>query len=116
MLLHCPGFERGSFHGDTIELADLDNAYIKRDGRKLPVDFKKVVYEGDDLYNIPVLNGDYIYVPSTMSGYIIFLGEVGSNSYVGFTEGMTLMQGLSYGGLEGRNIQFLHSGHPRRSG
>lgn len=94
------GFERGSFHGDTIELADLDNAYIKRDGRKLPVDFKKVVYEGDDLHNIPVLNGDYIYVPSTMSGYIIFLGEVGSNSYVGFTEGMTLMQGLSYvGGL-----------------
>ena len=94
------GFERGAFHGDTIELADLDNAYIKRDGRRLPVDFKKVVYEGDDLNNIPVLNGDYIYVPSTMSGYIIFLGEVGSNSYVGFTEGMTLMQGLSYvGGL-----------------
>lgn len=94
------GFERGIFHNDTVELADLDNSYIKRDGRKLPVDFKKLVYEGDDLHNIPVLNGDYIYVPSTMSGYIIFLGEVGSNSYVGFTEGMTLMQGLSYvGGL-----------------
>lgn len=90
------GFERGQFHGDTVELADLDNAYIKRDGRKLPVDFKKLVYEGDSLNNIPVLNGDYIYVPSTMSGYIIFLGEVGTNSYVGFTEGMTLMQGLSY--------------------
>ena len=95
------GFERGIFHNDTVELADLDNAYIKRDGRKLPVDFKKLVYEGDTLHNIPVLNGDYIYVPSTMSGYIIFLGEVGTNSYVGFTEGMTLMQGLSYvGGLK----------------
>ena len=94
------GFERGSFHGDSVELADLDNAYIKRDGRKLPVDFKKLVYEGDSLNNIPVLNGDYIYVPSTMSGYIIFLGEVGNNSYVGFSEGMTLLQGLSYvGGL-----------------
>ena len=95
------GFERGTFHNDTVELADLDNAFIKRDGRKLPVDFKKLVYEGDTLHNIPVLNGDYIYVPSTMSGYIIFLGEVGSNSYVGFTEGMTLLQGLSYvGGLK----------------
>lgn len=90
------GFQTGSFHSDTIELADLDNAYIKREGRKLPVDFKKLVYEGDDLLNIPILNGDYIYVPSTMNGYIIFLGEVGSNSYVGFTEGMTLLQGLSY--------------------
>ncbi len=90
------GFETGTFHGDSVELADLDNAYIKRDGKQLPVDFRKVVYEGDDLHNIPLLNGDYIYVPSTMSGYIIFLGEVGSNTYVGFTEGMTLLQGLSY--------------------
>ena len=90
------GFQTGMFHGDSVELADLDNAYIKRDGKQLPVDFKKVIYEGDDLHNIPLLNGDYIYVPSTMSGYIIFLGEVGSNTYVGFTEGMTLLQGLSY--------------------
>lgn len=90
------GFQVGAFHNDTVELADLDNAYIKRDGRKLPVDFKKLVYEGDDLLNIPILNGDYIFVPSTMNGYIIFLGEVTENSYVGFNEGMTLLQGLSY--------------------
>ena len=90
------GFQTGTFHNDTVELADLDNAFIKRDGKKLPVDFKKLVYEGDDLHNIPILNGDYIYIPSTMNGYIIFLGEVGDNTYVGFTEGMTLLQGLSY--------------------
>jgi polysaccharide export outer membrane protein len=90
------GFELGAFNNDTVELADLDNAYIKRNGRVLPVDFKKLVYEGDDLNNIPLLNGDYIYIPSTMTGYIIFLGEVGHNTYVGFREGMTLLQGLSY--------------------
>lgn len=90
------GFQVGSFNNDTVELADLDNAYIKRNGRVLPVDFKKLVYEGDDLNNIPLLNGDYIYVPSTMSGFIIFLGEVGQNTYVGFREGMTLVQGLAY--------------------
>lgn len=90
------GFQTGGFHGDTVELADLDNAFIKRDGKKLPVDFKKLVYEGDDLNNIPILNGDYIYVPSTINGSIIFLGEVGSNTYVGFSEGMTLLQALAY--------------------
>ena len=90
------GFQTGSFHSDTVELADLDNAYIKRDGRKLPVNFKKLVYEGDDLLNIPVLNGDYIYVPSTINGSLIFLGEVTHNTYVGFNEGMTLLQGLAY--------------------
>ena len=97
----CGGFQSGSFNGDTVELADLSNSYIKRNGKKLPVDFEKLVYEGDDLHNIPILNGDYIYVPSTMTGSIIFLGEVSNNSYVGFTEGMTLMQGLAYvGGLK----------------
>jgi polysaccharide export outer membrane protein len=90
------GFQTGIFGGDTVELADLDQAYIKRDGKKLPVDFRKLVYEGDDLHNIPVLNGDYIYIPSTINGSIIFLGEVGNNTYVGFSEGMTLLQGLSY--------------------
>jgi len=90
------GFQVGSFHNDTVELADLDNAFIKRDGKKLPVDFKKLVYEGDDLNNIPVLNGDYIYIPSTMNGSIIFLGEVARNTYVGYSEGMTLLQGLAY--------------------
>ena len=95
------GFQTGSFHSDTVELADLDNAFIMRNGKKLPVDFKKLIYEGDDLHNIPILNGDYIYVPSTMTGSIIFLGEVGNNTYVGFTEGMTLLQGFAYvGGLK----------------
>ena len=95
-LAQTGGFQVGQFNGDTVELADLDNAYIKRDGKILPVDFRKLVHEGDDLHNIPVLNGDYIYIPSTMSGFIIFLGEVGHNSYVGFKEGMTLLQGLAY--------------------
>ena len=90
------GFQLGAFNNDTVELADLDNAFIKRNGRKLPVDFKKLVYEGDDLQNIPLLNGDYIYIPSTMNGSIIYLGEVKSNTYVGFSEGMTLLQGLAY--------------------
>ena len=109
------GFALGAFNNDTVELADLDNSFIKRDGKKLPVDFKKLVHEGDDLHNIPLLNGDYIYIPSTMSGYIIFLGEVGSNTYVGFTEGMTLLQGLSYvGGLRSQthnaNVRVIRGG------
>ena len=90
------GFQLGSFNNDTVELADLDNAYIKRNDKKLPVDFRKLVYDGDALQNIPLLNGDYIYIPSTMNGSIIFLGEVNSNTYVGFSEGMTLLQGLAY--------------------
>ena len=95
-LAMAEGFDTGLFNGDSVELADLDTAFIRRNGKNLPVDFKKLVYEGDDLHNIPVLNGDYIYIPSSMNGSVIFLGEVNHNSYVGFHEGMTLMQGLAY--------------------
>jgi len=95
-LAMAAGFETGLFNGDSVELADLDTAFIRRNGKNLPVDFKKLVYEGDDLHNIPVLNGDYIYIPSSMNGSVIFLGEVNHNTYVGFHEGMTLMQGLAY--------------------
>jgi len=95
-LAMAEGFDTGLFNGDSVELADLDTAFIRRNGKNLPVDFKKLVYEGDDLHNIPVLNGDYIYIPSSMNGSVIFLGEVYNNTYVGFHEGMTLMQGLAY--------------------
>ena len=95
-LAMAQGFATGLFNGDSVELADLDTAFIRRNGKYLPVDFKKLVYEGDDLHNIPVLNGDYIYIPSSMNGSVIFLGEVNQNTYVGFHEGLTLMQALAY--------------------
>ena len=109
------GFQTGLFNNDTIELADLDNAYIKREGKKLPVNFKKLVFEGDDLHNIPVLNGDYIYIPSAINGSVIFLGEINRNTYVRFSEGMTLIQGLAYtGGLKtetySSNLRIIRGG------
>ena len=58
------GLSEGLFHGDTVELADLENAYISRDGRLLPVNFQKALLRGDPLHNIPLKNGDYIYIPS----------------------------------------------------
>ena len=56
------GLSEGLFHGDTVELADLENAYISRDGRLLPVNFQKALLRGDPLHNIPLKNGDYIYI------------------------------------------------------
>lgn len=92
------GLEQGIFHGDTIEMADLDNAYISRDGKLLPVNFRKAFVEGNALHNIPIRNGDYIYIPSVMNSSIALLGEVNRQTYVGFKEGMTLLNALTFGG------------------
>ncbi len=90
------GFSQGQFNGDTVELADLDNAYIIRDGKRLPVNFAKAFGGGDQLNNIPLRNGDYINIPSVMSSTVAFLGEVRQETYVGYKEGMTIMQALPF--------------------
>lgn len=90
------GFAYGEFNGDMIDVADLQNAYIVREKKVLPVNFQKAVYEGDSLHNIPLRNNDYIYIPSVMNQAVYFLGEVTTPSYVGYKEGMTLLKALTF--------------------
>lgn len=91
------GLEQGLFKGDSVEMADLDNAYISRDGKLLPVNFRKAIVEGSALHNIPLRNGDYIYIPSVMNSTVALLGEVNRQTYVGFKDGMTLVNALTFG-------------------
>ncbi|MDD3118177.1 MAG: SLBB domain-containing protein [Victivallales bacterium] len=100
------GFSVGLFQSDTVELADLENAIIVRKGKVLPVDFIKAIREGDYLNNIPLRNGDYIYIPSSMNRSVYILGEVNNPSYVGYKENMTLIQLIAYAnGLKDTNAE-----------
>lgn len=100
--------------GEKLVLADLENAYIARDGRILPVDFTKALVDGDPLYNIPIMSGDYIYIPSLETGKITILGEVTKQCCIPFQPDLTLLQaiGLS-GGLKetnSRDIKIIRGG------
>jgi len=90
------GLATGIFHGDEVDAADLDNAYMLRDGKKLPVNFAVLIHNGNPLHNIPVLDGDYIYIPSQMSTAVYVLGEVAGPTYVGYRDGMTLLTAVSF--------------------
>ncbi len=90
------GFAQGVKDGDSIELANLDNAFIARGEKVLPVDFNEIIKKGNQLYNIPVINGDYIYIPSSMNQEVYVLGEVVSPGYYAFTENFTLLRALSW--------------------
>ncbi|MDD2480497.1 MAG: polysaccharide biosynthesis/export family protein [Victivallaceae bacterium] len=90
------GFTSGLYQGTTFSLADLDNAYIAREGKILPVSFNKALLQGDNLHNIPLQNGDYIYVPQVMGSTVTVLGEVHRQNYVGYHEGLTLVNALSF--------------------
>jgi len=90
------GFTIGEFHGKSIELASLTTSYIIRNKHKLPVNFLKAIREGDSLNNIPIHDGDYIYIASVVNQEIFILGEVRSPVYLGYQDGLTLARALVY--------------------
>lgn len=59
-----------------VELADLQHAFIARQGRHLPVDFQKLFAEGDLTQNVALEPDDYIYFPPTDSHEVYVLGAV----------------------------------------
>ncbi|OXU16047.1 polysaccharide biosynthesis/export family protein [Sedimentisphaera salicampi] len=92
------GFQTGMFRGNTVEMADLENSYIVRDGKTLPVDFVKLIREQDMLHNIPLLPGDYIYVPSTRNQEIYVFGAVPSPAAYAYRDNMTVSHAITYSG------------------
>jgi protein involved in polysaccharide export with SLBB domain len=77
-IANAGGIETGLFEQNTVELADLDRSFISRNGKRLPVDFHKLLHEGDMSRNIEVEPNDFIYIASTISNDYYVLGAVNS--------------------------------------
>lgn len=90
------GLAVGIIKNDSTELADLKRAYVVRDQRVLPIDFYALIKQGQTRFNIPVLPGDYIYIPSVAQQEVYVLGEVFQQNAFNYREDMTLSQVLSY--------------------
>jgi len=83
------GLSIGIFDNNTIELADLEHSFIRRGNSILPVDFVSLLRKGNSLMNIPLINGDYIFIPSAMNQEVYIIGEVENQGYFGFKPNMT---------------------------
>ncbi len=101
------GLSIGIFKDNTIELADLEHAFIRRGSHVLPVNFVELVRKGNPLHNIPLQDKDYIYIPSALNTEVYILGEIAIPGYFGYKEHMTLAQLVSYaeGFTESANIE-----------
>ena len=86
------GLSIGIADNNTIELADLEHAFIRRDNKVLPVNFMELVRKGNPIHNIPLMDKDYIYIPSSLNKEVYILGEINLPSHFGFKERMTLTQ------------------------
>ena len=94
------GYAIGILDDNTIDLADINNAYIVREGKMLPVDFYEAIVRGNQLHNIRVFPGDLIYIPKREDSRVMVIGEVRTPRVVNWKTGTTFMDVLAYcGGL-----------------
>jgi protein involved in polysaccharide export with SLBB domain/capsular polysaccharide biosynthesis protein len=70
------GFETSATSGDVVELADLQHAFLIRNGQRKAVDFDRLFSAGDLSQNIPVEPGDYFYFPPADLREVYVLGQV----------------------------------------
>lgn len=91
------GLREGAYRSQTVELADLSHAFLARDGDYIPIDFKKLLVEGDMNENVELANGDYIYIPNSLYKEIHVLGEVKSPTTFGFINTVSLTEAIAQG-------------------
>lgn len=94
-LARAGGLFTSRFSGTTEELADLRHSFLIRDGRMLPVDFRRLLTEGDQSQNVALEPGDYIYLPSSLAQEIYVFGAVNSPKAVGFRDRVTLVSAIA---------------------
>jgi protein involved in polysaccharide export with SLBB domain len=70
------GTMTSSGSGTTEDLADLRNSFVLRNGERLPVNFQRLLQQGDMTQNIYVEPDDFIFIPSSASRDIYVLGAV----------------------------------------
>jgi polysaccharide biosynthesis/export protein len=91
------GLFTSRFSGTTQELADLSNSIVIRNGRILPVDFEKLIKDGDLSHNIYLRHNDFIYLPSATASSILLLGAVKVPQSVGWQDALTLVDCIAQG-------------------
>jgi polysaccharide biosynthesis/export protein len=88
----------------ALDRASLGGAYVMREGRRLPVNFRRLLRDGDSKQNIWLRTGDTIVVPDNLSEQaFVFGGAAGGNARGGpvpFVNGrLDILQAIAQSGI-----------------
>jgi protein involved in polysaccharide export with SLBB domain len=91
------------------ELADLQRSFVVRQGKCLPVNFRKLLVEGDLSQNIYLEPDDFIYFPSAAARDVYVLGAVTEPRLVPYHEGLMVAGAVAgaYGTLKGAYLSHV---------
>jgi protein involved in polysaccharide export with SLBB domain len=81
--------------GVNDDTADLHRSFVIRHGKILPVDFHRLIAEGDLSQNIYLQPDDFIYVPAATAQEVYVIGAVGQPRAVPYKEGMTMASAIA---------------------
>jgi polysaccharide biosynthesis/export protein len=84
--------------GGIAEDADLQSALVMREHQLVPVDFVRLLRQGDVSQNIPIRPGDAILIPSVKDKKVFVLGQVSRPLVLALTPGLSLIESLSRAG------------------
>jgi protein involved in polysaccharide export with SLBB domain len=94
-LAQAGGAQRSTSQLTTEELADLRHSFVVRNGQFLPVNFYRLLHDGDMTQNVYLRPDDFVYVPSARAQDIYVLGAVRTPTAVAYHEPMTLVGAIS---------------------
>lgn len=95
--------------GINEELADLKRAFVVRQGKLLPVNFERLLRQGDMAENIYLQPDDFIYVPGTTAREVYVLGAVQQPQRVAFRDDLTVAKAIAscYGTIPGAYMRHV---------
>jgi polysaccharide export outer membrane protein len=80
------------------ELADLKRAFVVRNGQLLPVDFERLLKQGDLSQNIYLQPEDFVYLPPATAREVTVVGAVSFPRTLPYQDGMTLSAAIAGAG------------------
>jgi protein involved in polysaccharide export with SLBB domain len=84
--------------GARSESADLTRSFLVRDGHFIPVDFERLLRDGDLSQNVYLQPDDFIFVPSLLSSQVHILGAVLQPRSEKLAGSLTLIQAIALAG------------------
>jgi polysaccharide export outer membrane protein len=77
-----------------LKTADLKQAYILRNGKKVKENFHHLFVEGDTREDLVIESNDSIYIPLLTDKNIYVIGAVNTPKFIEYREGLTVMDAI----------------------
>jgi polysaccharide biosynthesis/export protein len=82
----------------SLKGADLEHAYIFRDGKKLDVNFYDIFIKGELIKDVMLKPEDVIYIPDNENNKIYLMGAVNTPKFIFYREGLKILDAIMEAG------------------